>query len=160
MATFSEGNMFTRYYASDIFLVTTNSCIQSDGALAMASQPALWLNGEITGIEYILGRIITNSHPDWHNTKYGLAVYRENGKLIGGFQTRGIAYTEYASMDFIRFSMEMLFKTIVNWEAAHPPVVVMNYPAQEACGISREKIEPLISLLPNCVEVWENAKKK
>lgn len=160
MAIFEKGDMFTRYYNADIFLVTTNCSIQPDGALTMASQSAHWLKGEIPGIEYILGRIITNSSPDWHNTRYGLAVYRETGKLIGGFQTRGIAYTEYASLDIIKHSMEVLFKIIVHWEAAHPPVVVMNFPAQGACGISREKVEPLISLLPNCVEVWENAQEK
>ena len=82
-----------------------------------------------------------------HMGKYGLIV----GKKLGIFQVKRF-YGDSASLELIDYSTSMLY----DFATCHSDKRIdLNYPGIGNGKLEKSEVEPIISVLPDNVHVWE-----
>lgn len=145
MPIFRTGNMWDQWQESSLFLITTNSTVKKNGRLVMGRGIAQQARDKFPGLDLALGKQIEYS-------KYGLLISLDwPRKKLGCFQVKYNWYDK-ADLDLIKHSTEMLLGFI---KTSKPKLVSLNFPGIGYGGFSRDLVLPIISVLPDCVPVWE-----
>lgn len=155
MPTFHTGDYWTAYESADLFLFTSNGCIDS-GALIMGAGTAKQVRDRFKGIDRAIATAIIN-HPDTQGTNpylYGLLVSdRWPAGKVAAFQTKE-HYNEGSCPALIYTTTCQLQE----WCAAHPKAIVhMPFPGIGYGGLKKEEIYPIVDVLPDTVNIWEYA---
>lgn len=179
ITTTDKNEMFDRMGECDLFLTTTNSCLDSAGHLVMGAGHALQVKERWAGIEQKLGAVIQSISLNaalaageqgyklyeddatkhwsvhegcWCYGVYGLIVSPAWPKAkLGAFQTK-TKYWEVASKRAI-FSASL---SLAEWCDSHPKAkVFMPFPGIGEGGLSKGEVLPVIKQLPDSVTVWE-----
>lgn len=147
------GDMWSVWNESDLFLITTNSTIKSDGSLVMGAGIAKEARDRFPGLDLIAGNLINKTcgnlgtyhlllSPDWPNKKLGL------------FQVK-LHYSSNADLKLIQGSVDKLTELALQYKGAK---INMNYPGIGNGGLARSKVEKIIMTLPDNITVWEKGK--
>lgn len=135
-----------------IVVVTTNSIVQSNGALVMGSGAAGEAVTKIEGIEHECGRAVLE-----HGSQYGFIEIRppkpdegERGRRgFGIFQTK-YDYKKRSDLSLIRYSTQKL----ADYAITHPDVQIrVNYPGIGSGRLKPEDVEPILASLPDNVTI-------
>lgn len=140
-----KGDMWTIWQEADLFCITTNSYIRSDGALVMGRGIALQTKQRFPGVEFALGKRIR------HLGLYGLLVSEKwPAAKLAAFQVKR-HFAHAAELDIIRHSAAML----AEWAEAHPQAQVhLNFPGIGYGRLEYDQVLPIIETLPENVSIW------
>lgn len=143
----ARGDMWSAFEQADLFLVTTNSVLNRDGALVMGAGIAKQAKDRFPGLDKVLGKAALAA-----GEPYGLLVSpRWPSAKLGAFQTKA-NWKEGSSPALIAFSTGKLLA----WCQEHPTAQVhLNLPGVGLGGLSREQVLPVLASLPDSVTVWE-----
>jgi hypothetical protein len=156
--------MWSAWDQADLFLITTNSSTRADGRLVMGAGIARQARDRFPGLDARLGQVIQNqaaartrfSHrgreyfsftppycllvsPNWPQGKLGL------------FQVKHW-FCDHANLDLIECSVSALRR----WCSEHPDARVhVNFPGIGNGRLDSGDVLPLISQLPDSVDVWQ-----
>ncbi len=136
----------------DMWIVTTNSFIKRNGALAMGKGAAKQAVERFPHIPSIAGKIVLNTGGRNFTQTYGFLVTHyptDEHYGFGIFQVKG-HWREWASLDYIKTSVDMLTEYANKWFELD---IRMNYPGIGNGGLKREDVEPLITSLPDNVTI-------
>ena len=125
---FRTGNIWDVYKDSDLFVITTNSFIKSNGNLTMGKGIALEARLYIPNLEQILGNLIKKKCG--HLGEYGIVQHE---KIIA-LQTK-IHFKDGSSLELIKNSVDEL-KKIIKPEQ----IINMVYPRIGYGGLSEEDV--------------------
>ena len=139
------GNMWDEYNGKDVFVVTTNSFIKSNGELVMGRGAAKVARDRFQ-IALALGTLIHSKCGSLG--RYGfLGVSRAN---LAAFQVK-YHFKSPASLELIGHSTAMLSEFALE----NPSLIIhLNYPGIGNGGLPIEEVAPIISTLPDNVNVW------
>lgn len=139
------GNMFDHLNECDVLLVTTNSYIKKDGSLAMGRGVALEAKQLFPDLPKLFAPLIHK-----YSVEY---LYKEDtGHVVHvGFFNVKNHFKDKATLSRIAISTLSLVE-IAEEEQEH--IFFLNYPGIGNGGLTREEVEPIISVLPNNVHVW------
>ncbi len=160
MATFEKGDMWSVWGKTNLFVFTANSTIKKDGSLVMGRGMAKQVRDRCPSIDSKFGNdILTKpASPILFQRRYGLVfAYQEAMSIqICAFQVK-YHCKDAAQLNLIRYSTTCLFSWLVENLAFHPTGIRidMNYPGIGNGGLTKAQVEPIISLLPDLVHVWE-----
>lgn len=149
MPTFVKGNIWDQLYKTDLICITTNSTIKNNGSLVMGRGIALEAKNRFKDIDIYAGRIIN------HLEIYGLKVFIYNQQLVGLFQTKD-NWKNNSSLKIIEYSCKKLCDFINNplyYRANFR--VDLPYPGINNGRLTKDKVYPIISKLPDNVYIWE-----
>ena len=152
---YEYGDMFSIYDSTDLFVITTNSTIKSNGALVMGRGIAKQVRDKFKDVDKDIGAFIYEICGS-----EGLYGFRPSpnfpqGKL-GIFQVK-YHYADKASLTLIHASTVMLR----DWAKEHSDIRIdMNYPGIGYGGLSIITVEPFVQMLPDNVHVWRFEKPK
>lgn len=147
-----QGQMFNSH--PDVFIVTTNAYIRTDGALVMGRGAAAEATQRFSRCNYIFGDLVKR-----HNTKNGIRIpygvivhpYLNNPKLAI-FQVKH-HYRDLGNLEIIkRSTAELMFLAQTAWSKL---TIAMNFPGTGNGYLNRRDVLPIIEDLPNNVEIWE-----
>lgn len=142
-------NIWEVYQETDKFLFTSNGIIKGDNSLVMGAGIAKEVRDRFKGIDKAIGTYI-NSLGIETEKGYGLLLSPNGGK-VGAFQTK-IHYKDESPLWLIRKSTDMLGEYAEN----NPHIIIsMPYPGIGHGNRSMEEIEPIISVLPDNVHVYQ-----
>ena len=149
MPTYEKGDMWSVLATTDLFAITTNSCIKRNGALVMGRGIAKVVRDRWPGIDIAAGNMITNTVGSMG--KYGLLVSPGwPDKKLGLFQVK-FMYSDQADCDLIDFSVTKLLE----WQNAHPGKRVdLNFPGIGNGGLSIDVVKPIVDALPKNIHIW------
>lgn len=156
MATFRRGNMWTCFSEVDIFCFTANSTIKHNGALVMGAGMAKEIRDKLPDIDLKAGNKINQYSRSVNEyslyPKYGFLVIKRDSKPdIGIFQVKR-HFKKPAELDLIRQACNYLFSHLFD----NPYLTVaLNFPGIGYGQLDRDEVLPIISLLPDNVEIWE-----
>lgn len=147
------GNMWQDSEA-DAILFTANSTVRKDGALVMGRGAALEAQKLFPGINKFFGEAIKV----FGKRRYGV-IYRAppfgGGKYIGAFQVK-CNYREDADLSLIEYSTDYLLRDI-RADLPEPGMLfAVNFPGIGWGRLKREDVLPIISKLPDNVEIWSS----
>lgn len=169
MARFKRGDMLHGdvWNRATLNLIPTNSTINSDGRLIMGRGIARQVSIRYRGIDKILGTIIGA----WSRNNFTMKVYKQRPYIvyntpyqvitagfnkatnggIGIFQIKEF-FAEPASLEIINFSTQKL-----NILARENPDISINlyYPGIGYGRLKKTDVQPILSILPDNVTVWE-----
>jgi hypothetical protein len=151
MPTFTTGNMWDAYPATDLFVITTNSFITAerfghDERLVMGRGIALEVRNRFPGIDSRLAKLIRST--SGHLGYYGLLI--DKLTHIAAFQVKQ-DWRNPADTALILGSTNAL----VRWLAGRPLRVALNFPGIGNGRLSRADVLPCLSSLPANVTIWE-----
>ena len=152
MPQYQQGDMWSVWESADLFVITTNSTLRTDGALVMGRGIARQARNRFPGLATILGKTIATTYGS--GDVYGLLVSPSwpTAKLAA-FQVKTDWHT-VADTELIQRSAAML----ANWCAAHPDSRVhLNMPGIGNGKLSRDVVKPIVDSLPDTVTIWEYA---
>jgi hypothetical protein len=152
-----QGDMWSVYHESDLFLITTNATLKQNGALAMGRGIARQARDRFPELDLALGQRIQSvcgSSVDARRSglsEYGLLVSpRWPSAKLGAFQVK-YHYRQPAKLDLIARSAEAL----AVWCEAHPQARVhLNYPGIGNGRLGPVVVWPLVARLPEMVTLW------
>lgn len=146
------GNMWQETGA-DAILFTANSTVRKDGALVMGRGAALEAQRLFPGINLKLGAIIRKLQQPYGVVMLPPLYGERGGKYIGAFQVKRLFY-EDADASLIQHSTDMLCDLA---DKLQPGLLfAVNFPGIGWGRLKREDVLPIISKLPDNVEVWQN----
>jgi hypothetical protein len=103
-------------------------------------------------IDKTLGNLIKSiSDDDYDYEFYGLVTTKWENQEVGIFQVKRHFFSQ-ASLYLIQLATVRLFEYIA---MTNPSLVCLNFPGIGNGRLSRDEVLPIISLLPDCVEIWE-----
>lgn len=150
------GDMWTESKA-DAILFTANSTVRADGALVMGRGAALEAQKLFPGVNKKFGAAIEKlARPDFGDA-YGvvwLPVDQERLKYLGAFQVKH-HYRDDAELSLIRYATDCLMRDMQSDLPAPGLLCAVNFPGIGWGRLRREDVLPIISKLPDNVEVWE-----
>ncbi len=154
MTIFKTGNMWNRFGEVELFCITTNGTFKADGSLVMGAGIALQATKRFPPgrLEEIAGE----RFKAYYQNSYELPLmYVSDTQEID--QTMGLFHVKYhwnepASIELIKYSTVRLFRYIANYPKM---TVCLNFPGIGYGKLKRDKVLPIIELLPDNVEVWE-----
>lgn len=149
MAIFRKGDMWSVMDKVDIFCFTANTTIKKDGSLVMGRGMALQVKRRFPGIDFSVGKIIANQPARQH---YGFIVVPWPGADIGVFQVKH-HFKNKADISLIKGACVSLFEYLLD----EPSTVALNFPGIGNGGLSKDLVMPILTFLPDCVEIWEYA---
>ncbi len=153
MATFHKGDMWDRLGKVDLFCITTNGTIKKDGRLVMGAGIAKEARDRLPGIDRNLAEAIQRD-PTFPHTFWPT----ENNTMqrILPFQVKN-HFREMADINLIEHSCYLLLREILNRLTlyGYTITVALNFPGIGYGGLERNKVLPIISILPDNVEIWE-----
>jgi hypothetical protein len=136
-------------YGRGLFLITTNSYLRKDGALVMGRGIASQALERWPDVQFNYGRLVKEACG--HLGIYGLLIGPDED--FGLFQVKK-HFRASASPEIIQKSAAMLSA----WCVEHPEIEVnLNYPGIGWGRLSKETVEPIISNLPDTVNIWTPA---
>lgn len=143
------GNIWSAWDASDLFLITANSYIRRDGALAMGRGIAKEARDRLPGIDLTLGEAIRRRCG--HKGVYGLLVSPQWPKAkLGLFQVKR-HFASRADTIIIEKATSLLHE----WSLSHPHTRVdLNFPGIGWGHLSVSDVLPIIERLPDTVHIW------
>jgi len=153
VVTFHKGDMWDRFGKVDLFCITTNNTIKKNGALVMERGITKEARDRLPGIDKDLARAI--------QIEFDLIVqilprssWASNTgmfQVIAAFQVKN-HFREKANISLIEHSCYLLRKEILD----RPYITVaLNFPGIGHGGLERSEVLPIISILPDNVEIWE-----
>jgi len=143
---YEYGDMFSVWDITDLFMITTNATIKSNGALVMGRGIARRIRDMFPGVDQAIGSHIETGSmygilvsPHWPDSKLGLFQVKYN-------------WYENADPELIRYSMEQLEA----WVSDHPEIsrVDLNYPGIGNGGLPISEVEPIISNMNDKIHIW------
>lgn len=140
------GDAWSAFGVSDLFIITTNATVRTDGALVMGRGIARQARDRFPGLDRVLGAAVRVAGP-----RYGLLVSpRWPLARLGLFQVKH-HWSDPADLELIRFSTTKLAR----WCEEHPGARVdLNFPGIGNGRLSVDVVEPIIEVLPSSVHVW------
>jgi hypothetical protein len=156
MATFEKGDMWSIWGKTNLFVFTANNTIKKDKSLVMGRGMAKQVKDRCPGIDATIGKRLEVRGYANIQMDYGLSVDYWGSMLIGAFQVK-YHYKDVAFIHLVRYSTATLFNWIVQNQHKHPISIRidMNYPGIGNGGLTKAQVKPIISLLPDCVHIWE-----
>ncbi|MCO5188354.1 MAG: hypothetical protein M9928_14185 [Anaerolineae bacterium] len=150
MPQYRQGDMWSVWNTADLFAITTNSTLRTDGALVMGRGIARQARNRFPGLAAALGQAIAAACGS--GGVYGLLVSPSwPDARLAAFQVKR-DWRSAADRDLIHRSTALL----VNWCSAHPDSQVhLNLPGIGNGRLSRDVVIPIISALPETVTIWE-----
>ncbi len=146
MAIFKKGDMWSVYDKVHLFCITSNSTIRNDGKLVMGKGIAKQGKDKFPGIDREFGNMIIDG------SAYALMISSYiSDRKIALFQVK-YHWTDNADLELIQESSVDLFRFITGWPDCK---VALNFPGIGYGGLDRSEVLPIISLLPNNVQIWE-----
>ena len=145
MPTFTTGNMWDAYPGTDLFVITTNSCIMNNGCLVMGAGIAREARDRFPGIECRLAKLIKSKCG--HLGRYYLVIDPQTH--IAAFQVKQ-DWSDHADTSLILGSTNALTR----WIAERPLRVALNFPGIGLGGLSRTDVLPYLTNLPANVTIW------
>jgi hypothetical protein len=144
--------MWSLFDQVDLFLITTNSTLKKNGALVMGRGVARQARDRFPNLDLKLGEEIAGICG--HLGTYHLLISpRYPAAKLGAFQVKH-HFRQPASLDLIAGSV----RALQQWCATHPnATVALNYPGIGNGNLKREQVQPLISQLPDTVQIWQYA---
>jgi hypothetical protein len=144
------GNMFSVWEQSDLFCITTNATIKSNGALVMGRGIAKTVRDKYPGVDLVAGKLIEERCGS--EGLYGLIISPDwPAKKLGLFQVK-YRYDKPATGSLIVYSTGRL----KNWALEHSDARIdLNFPGIGNGKLPASKVEPIIRQLPNNVHVWQ-----
>ncbi len=134
---------------ADAILFTANSTIRADGALVMGRGAALECQSLYAGCNKQFGQIIKGRR------LYGVVLGPNDlkpGYFLGAFQVK-YHFKDNADIGLISYSTGKLFELA---KYVIPDLLwAVNFPGIGWGRLKREDVLPIISILPDNVEVWE-----
>lgn len=131
----------------EVIVVTTNSFKRKDGGIVMGKGAALQLKEELLKqgktIEYVVGNQIE------HLGRYGVICFKRT--QVGVFQVK-YHFKDSANLNLIRYSTAVLTKIALDNQ---DKIYHLNFPGIGNGHLSRERVEPILGILPDNVWVWE-----
>lgn len=148
MAIFEKGDMWHIWGKTDLFLITTNSTLNSTGELVMGKGIALEAKNRFPILPKLFGKQLLSLR---NRRKYHILINEIDENRIGAFQVK-YHWNDRADEILIIESAGELFKTIAfnNFKR-----VDLNFPGIGAGGLPRSIIYPVMYILPDVVHVWE-----
>lgn len=145
-----QGNMWDRLHEVNLFCITTNASHNAKKELVMGRGIAKEATHYLPGIATFAAKRIAQ------HSVYGLEVIHSHNRDIGFFQVKN-KWWEPADLSLICLACEKLFSWIMGYTYIHQayPKVALNFPGIGNGKLERVDVLPCISLLPDCVEVWE-----
>ena len=155
MAIYNVGNMWDRLKEphNEIFLVTTNNVLKTNGELVMGAGVAKQATLRFPKIAFIMGEtirklptdynfFILDEVPSW-NTLYGQHIY------VGAIQTKR-HYRDNSDIELVRNSIKKLneFANTINTNINCP------LPGVGLGGLKAEVVKKLTNSSPNNVKYW------
>ena len=154
--SFATGDMWTAYLASDLFVITTNSCLNAHGSLVMGAGMARTARDRFPGIDNRLGKLIQAKCG--HLGRYYLLI--DPLTHIAAFQVKQ-HWNDPADTALILGSTHALVRWLANdtypRSAAERDAtldIALNFPGVGFGGLSRATVLPYITDLPANVTVW------
>ena len=143
----AQGDMWSVYELADLFLVTTNGVLNAHGALVMGAGIAKQARDRFPGLDQRFGKAVS-----LYGLRYGLLFPNAWPKdKLGAFQTKQ-HWREGANLTLIELASDKLRV----WCQEYPVCQVhLNMPGVGLGGLQREDVLPLLSSLPDTVNVWE-----
>ncbi len=149
MATFHKGDMWNRFRKVYLFCITTNGIITKDGRLVMGAGIAKEARDRLPGIDKDLAKAIKAKDSTrlprslWIGCPFNFAVV--------AFQVKN-HFREKANISLIEHSCYLLLREILD----RPHITIaLNFPGIGYGGLKRSEVLPIISILPDNVEIWE-----
>lgn len=142
------GNMWDIWGKTDLFLITTNSEIKSNGRLVMGRGLAKQALDRFPDIDRLFGNQLLHLNERW---RYHILINELEGHQVGAFQVK-YHFKAKADLNLIVESTGELVKAIA-WHSFKR--VDLNFPGIGNGGLSREEVLPVVSLLPDVVHIWE-----
>ncbi len=135
---------------ADAILFTANSTVRKDGALVMGRGAAEQAQIRFPGCNMMFGKLIQKTGPN-----YGVILLprgHQDHRFLGAFQVK-YHFSDKADIDLIDYSCGML-GLLAN--ILMPGIrYAVNFPGIGWGRLKREDVLPVISKLPDNVEVWE-----
>lgn len=154
MAKFKRGDLFNHLNDYDIVFITTNAKV-SNGKLSMGAGIARQAMEIFPELPELFGKQIKFILDKKGNEWYGIAFVNDENKQrhkIAAFQTKGINPYDSANIKLIRYSTECLIDYAMN----RPDLkIALNYPGIGLGQLNKSDVEPIISMLPDNVTIWE-----
>lgn len=147
-----QGDMWSAYPDSDLFLVTTNSTVRKDGALVMGRGIALEAKTRFPDLPFAAGAWLRAA--GLTGGDYGILLPYPNmdhpQHRVGMFQVKR-HWGDQASLDLIRLSVTTLSQLVEEdgYENVH-----LNFPGIGNGKLQYAHVLPLLSELPPQVTVW------
>lgn len=140
-----RGDMWSAWERADLFCITTNSFIRSDGTLTMGRGIALQAKQRFPGIERALATHIQ------HLGAYGLLISeRWPAAKLAAFQTKR-HFADNSELKLIQLATDRL----LIWALTHHDAEIhLPFPGIGNGRLSREAVLPIIGDLPDNVFVW------
>lgn len=144
-----KGNMWSVFFDTDVFMITTNPIRRKDGAVVMGRGIALEAKNRYPTLPYDFGIQLDTLHPeiDYFNTGF-IGKYEETP--IWWFMVKD-HWASKARLDIIERSV-LEVAHVWKWDNKR---IDLNFPGIGNGGLSKEEVLPIISELPDNVHVWE-----
>lgn len=149
MASFERGNIWSKFYCSNAFCITTNSYIRNDGELVMGAGIALQAKKIFDDLPLALGRKIKKKCG--HLGVYGtLPSNRKEIDKIVAFQVKR-HFKNKADLNLIQKSASQLSTIATKYPNKRLDI---NFPGIGAGGRDVEEVMPIVKQLPDNVHIW------
>lgn len=150
MVRLTKGDMWTAYPTADLFCVTSNATLKQNGELVMGAGIAGEVRRCFPGLPRLIGKKLISVYgesrvlPD-----YGFYLL---GKMAL-FQTKRLWHKK-AELGLIELST----RGLLAYCQEHPLAQVhLNFPGIGRGGLPRNRVLPIIEVLPDSVTVWERS---
>lgn len=146
-----RGNMWSVFFNTDIFMITTNPIIKKDGSVVMGRGIALEAKTRYPTLPYDFGKALKTCFVDYGQCYVGcIDKYEETP--ICYFMVKS-HWAERADLDIIKQSVFCLKNSpMINCNR-----IDLNFPGIGNGGLPREQVLPLLVDLPDNVHIWEYA---
>ncbi len=152
MAIFKKGNMWDRFGKVDLFYITTNDIVRN-GRLVMGAGIAKEARDRLPGIDRDLAnnKYIMENELKLKCLIHSLWLTDKVSQIVGTFQVKE-HFKDRASIEIIKHSCHLLLAEISNRPTM---TVALNFPGIGYGGLNKDEVLPIISILPDNVEIWE-----
>lgn len=140
--------MFSALSGADMFVITTNSFVKTNGALVMGKGIARTVRDTFIGIDRDLGGVIKAGCG--HLGEYGLIRSIKYPKIFA-LQVKH-NFVSKADVNLIAEGVAILAEFAERYPNAS---IHLNYPGIGNGGLPKSLIHPIVDTLPDNVTVWE-----
>jgi len=151
-----RGNMWSIFFDTDIFMITTNPIIKKDGGVVMGRGIALEAKTRFPDLPYDFGDELKISQNYQEEPRVGYINTYEQTQ-IWYFMVKE-HWAAPASTEIIHESVQKLNwyhnKRYNEWQNIR---IDLNFPGIGNGGLPREQVLPLLLNLPDNVHIWEYA---
>lgn len=152
-----RGNMWDVFGQTDLFLITTNPIMRSDGAIVMGRGIAKQAKDRFPELPYKFAERYHDAVEEQQLADIMMPTFvgfigKFDGQLVGWFMTKR-HWRDSSQIDVIVNSTRELTRLV---KGALPPMRVdLNFPGIGNGKLKREDVLPIIEQLPDNVHVWE-----